>query len=107
VSGNTLLHVAAYHDQREVAAAILASCPALVHVRNHKFDSTPLDCAMHKGLAEMVCDLSCPVLEEARQPLLVCVPLIDHELAMQTELLTGGLKLSDPRPSPPVGSGEA
>jgi hypothetical protein len=55
VSGNTLLHVAAYHDQREVAAAILASCPALVHVRNHKFDSTPLDCAMHKGLAEMVC----------------------------------------------------
>lgn len=54
MSGNTLLHVAAYHDQREVAAAILAQNPELVHVRNHKFDSTPLECAMHKGLTEMV-----------------------------------------------------
>eukprot|EP00123_Amoebidium_parasiticum_P010321 comp20023_c0_seq1/m.24572 comp20023_c0_seq1/g.24572 ORF comp20023_c0_seq1/g.24572 comp20023_c0_seq1/m.24572 type:complete len:577 (-) comp20023_c0_seq1:622-2352(-) len=53
VSGNTLLHVAAYHNQIEIAAAILQRSPELVHVRNHKFLSTPLECAVHKGLTEM------------------------------------------------------
>ncbi|KNC84528.1 hypothetical protein SARC_03254 [Sphaeroforma arctica JP610] len=53
VSGNTLLHVAAYHNQLEIAEAILDKAPELLYLRNHKFNSTPLECAGHKTLSEM------------------------------------------------------